>query len=343
MLTLDLMKDLQLGPIPYGQILVAATLITPDYNKPFAPTKVVIEGMEHIPKHGRVILALNHTDRYNYFPLQYTFWRRKTGIYTATWVKGKYFNSAAIAKFMVKTNNIPTPSKGYILTSDAVALLGKPPEDDLYRLIRDTFNAPAHERDLDAVREKAHTQGHGPELERLLKTPRRILGFDFNPKQLDYFAALDELFAALMHHFIRLNAQAFDHGHKVIVFPEGTRSLRLTTGRPGLAQMALRMKATVVPIGCNGSDKLFPGSNPFSKGGTVTYRIGAPLRPDHELKDLQIQDDFTPFTKEAEQAYGDTFQEATSLIMSRIAALLDPEYLPEAGESTEVRGANRFL
>lgn len=343
MLTLDLMQNINLGPIPYAQIAVASLLITPDYNKPFAPTKVTIDGLERIPKSGRVILALNHTDRYNYFPLQYTLWRKKTGIYTATWVKGKYFNHPALTQFMVKTNNIPTPSKGYILAADSASLLGKAPDEALYRILRDTFNAPQAERDLDLARQQAHEHHVSAELERILLTPRDILGYSFDPSKETYFEAIDTLFSELMRHFIRLNQQAFDHGHKVIVFPEGTRSLRLTKGRPGLAQMALRMNATIVPIGCNGSDKLFPGASPFSKGGEVIYRIGEPLTPEGALKPYQIQDEFTPFTREAELAHGHTFQAVTNLLMSKIADLLDPEYLSSAGETTEVQGADRFL
>ena len=343
MLTLDLMKHIELGPVPYGQIAVAALLITPDYHKPHAPTHITIEGMERIPSTGRVIFAMNHTDRYNYFPFQYKLWRAKTGIYTATWVKGKYFNHPAIAQFMVRTNNIPTPSKGYLLTSDAAKVLQGPPQEELYRLLRDTLNAAAADRDLDALREQAAQLGQGQALERLMSTPRDILGLRFDPKQRDYFSALDELFSQLMGHFIRLNEQAFSHHHKVIVFPEGTRSLRLTKGRPGLAQMALRMKATIVPIGCNGCDKLFPGSSPFSRGGHVRYRIGEPLTPRGELAPFQIDEDYTPFTLEAQQRHGESFQAVTQLVMSRIASLLDPEYLPQAGASTEVRGADRFM
>lgn len=343
MLTLDLLRNISLQPVPYGQIFVASVLLVPDYNKPHRPTEIVIEGMENIPKSGRVFFAMNHTDRFNYFPFQYTLWRKKTGIYTATWVKGKYFNHPGIAKFMVMTNNIPTPSKGYLLITDSVQVLGQPPADDLYRLLRDTYNAAPQDRDMDTLRQQARETGHLSTLERLLQTPRNILGITFNPREETYFDALDRLFTEMMRSFIGLNEQAFGHGHKVIVFPEGTRSAVITKGRTGLAQMALRMGATIVPVGCSGSDLLYPGNFPISQGGKVVYRIGEPLTPQDALKSFQIDQEYTPFTREASLQFNEQFEGATATIMERIVELVDPHYRPSAGETTEVKGANRFL
>lgn len=110
-----------------------------------------------------------------------------------------------------------------------------------------------------------------------------------------------------------------------------------------MAQMALRMNATVVPVGCNGSDRLYPGDSPVAKGGRVVYRIGQPLRPDEELAKFGIDEEFTPFTDEAEDRFGDTFQAMTELVMERIQGLLDERHLPRTGESGKVKGTKRFL
>ena len=341
MLTLDLLRKIDLKPIPYAQIFVADALLRFDYRLP-KRTNIVIEGQENIPTEGKVFFAMNHTDKFNYFPFQYKLWRDKTGIFTATWVKGKYFNNPGIAQFMVMTNNIPTPSKGYILTSDVVQTLGQAPSEELYRLLRGEYNLAPDQRDLEALRAHAKTLGLLSQLDALLNTPREILTMPFAPSTQGYFQTLDALFSQMMEAFVSINEQAFDNGHKIIVFPEGTRSRVLTQGKTGLAQMALRMKATIVPIGCSGSDDLYPGSSPFSKGGDVVYRVGSPMTPEDALAPFQIDEPYVPFTREA-LAYQDKFRGMTDLVMDRISHLVDERYKPHAGDTTEVTGTDRFL
>ena len=341
MLTLDLLRSIELQSVPWGQIFTASILLTPNYYWPLTRTRVTIENLDRIPKEGKIFLALNHTDRYNYWPLQYHLWR-KANTYTATWVKGKYFNTPMTTRFITSTNNIPTPSRGYLITSDVHALLGKPPGNELYRLLRTAIDEGIGRRNqiLDEAEELGISR---QDLTAILDTPRDILGRPFDPAKESYAEAMSDLFKLMMDEFIRLNHEAFELGHKIIVFPEGTRSLRLTQGRPGLAQMALRMNATIIPVGCNGSDDLYPGNSPISRGGSVHYRIGHPLTPEDALAPFQIEEDYTPFTPEAEQKFGDKFEGMTSLLMSEIAKLLDERYLPSAGETTEVTGADRFM
>ena len=341
MLTLDMMQNIELTRVPWGQIATAAMFLMPNYNIPGRGVEIIIEDAERIPETGRVILAMNHTDRFNYWPLQYRLWRREQSIFTATWVKGKYFNNPVMARFMAATNNIPTPSRGYLITADAANVLGRPPSGETYRLVRDALDAP--DRDLGELRSTAKQQGVLDEFDALIKTPRDMLGRRFQPSREDYFLAMHLLFAAMMDEFVSLNDRAFALGHKVIVFREGTRSLKLVKGRPGLAQMALKMGATVVPIGCNGSDDLYPGDSPVALPGRVVYRVGEPLTPQGALAEFQIDQNFTPFTQEAERAHGETFAAMTDVIMARLAELLDDRYLPGDGDTTEVQGAARFL
>lgn len=341
MLTLDLMKSIRLDAVPTGQISAASLLIAPNYSFPPTRTKIVIEGMERIPKTGRVIIAMNHTDRYNYFPFQYTIWR-KLGMYTVTWVKGKYYQNPMMAWFMAATNNIPTPSRGYLLTVDMMQTLGHPPSDALYRLLRDALDGGEAGRDLDALRERARELGQLADFERVTRTGRPLLGIVFDPAREDYFTALDRLFGEMMQVFLELNQRAFELGHKVIVFPEGTRSLRLGPGRPGLAQIALRMRASILPVGCNGSEQLYPGNVPFSRGGEVVYRVGELMTPEGALAPYQIHEPYTPFTREAEAQHAAAFQGVTDLMMARLRPLLDDRYLADEPE-TAVSGADRFL
>lgn len=337
MLTLDLMNQIELTSRPLGQITTGWALRA-NYRLPFARTKIVLEGLENLPDSGRVYIAMNHTDRYNYWPFQVELWRRRDA-FTATWVKGKYFNNEWLGRFLVAANNIPAPSKGYVITVDAAEALGHAPAPELYRLIREALDEG---RPFEDVQSDAQSLGFGDDIRRLDDTPRDILGYRYDPATEDFLSALRRLFHQMMQRFVELNYDAFDKGLKVLVFPEGTRSRRLGEGKPGLAQMAVRTRAQVVPVGCNGSDDIYPGNSPVARGGTVVYRIGEPLTPEGELAPFQIDDEYQPFTAEAAQ-HARTFEGFTQLVMSRIEQLLDPRYRSAPDAAPEVDGAKRFL
>jgi 1-acyl-sn-glycerol-3-phosphate acyltransferase len=110
----------------------------------------------------------------------------------------------------------------------------------------------------------------------------------------------------------RMAEAILEAGHVLLLFPEGTRSRdgALQTPRDGLALLALRTDATIVPIGLSDTNRLWPrGRKPrFWRSGHVTVRVGKPFRLAEELPpDLS--------RKEAKS-------QATDLIMRRIAALL---------------------
>jgi len=115
----------------------------------------------------------------------------------------------------------------------------------------------------------------------------------------------------------RLAARILEDGHALFVFPEGTRSHdgRLGPGRDGVAVLALRAGASIVPVGISGSYERWPrGQKLPHPGGRVTVRVGSPFRLADELPaDLD--------RRAAKSA-------ATDLIMRKIAALL-PE--PQRG------------
>jgi 1-acyl-sn-glycerol-3-phosphate acyltransferase len=111
----------------------------------------------------------------------------------------------------------------------------------------------------------------------------------------------------------RLAQRILDEGHVLFVFPEGTRSRDgvLQVARDGLALLALRTNAPVVPLGIAGSHRVWPrGQRLPHPGGRVTIRVGAPFRPADEL----------PQDTPRSTAKG----LVTNLIMRRIAALLPP-------------------
>jgi len=105
-------------------------------------------------------------------------------------------------------------------------------------------------------------------------------------------------------------------GHVLAVFPEGTRSPdgRLQAAKDGVAVLALRSGAIIVPIGVGDSDRLWPKGRflpRFTKG--VTVRIGEPFRL---AEALAAADPAAAADRRRAKEAG------TDLIMRRIAALL---------------------
>src|SRR5262245_38265208 len=113
MLNLSRLDRIRLSPTPRFQRAVAWLFLAPNYEL-WPGVTIDFENIERVPDEP-VVFAMNHTDRFNYWPFQYAWWRRR-GRYTATWVKGKYYETALVGAFMEMTNNIPTVSRGYLIT-----------------------------------------------------------------------------------------------------------------------------------------------------------------------------------------------------------------------------------
>lgn len=330
MLDLPRLHRIRLTPRPLVQRLVAGGAILPNYA--LAGVEVVFEHLERLPAHP-VVYAMNHTDRYNYFPFQYRLWR-KLDRYTATWVKGKYYESRFVGTFMELTNNIPTVSRGYLVTRDFLAVTGRLPTDAQYAALRAMVNAAARGDRLEPTADVPAA---------VFERPRDMMGRPFEPARQSYAECVDAVFRQMMRRFTELNAEAFDKGLDVIVFPQGTRSKRLSQGHPGLAQIALKYRRTIVPIGCNGSDRIYPSSNPFARGGRVVYRFGEPIGYE-DMAPWHVDEDYEPFTPEAELRHGDRFQGLVDHVMDHIEGLVDEEYRYSADHgSGGVQGSSRFV
>jgi 1-acyl-sn-glycerol-3-phosphate acyltransferase len=79
----------------------------------------------------------------------------------------------------------------------------------------------------------------------------------------------------------RLCKKLLDAGEALIIFPEGTRSLSGTLGKPlpGAALLATRAGVPILPVGISGTDRfLRRGSRMPHFGAHITLRIGAPYR-----------------------------------------------------------------
>jgi 1-acyl-sn-glycerol-3-phosphate acyltransferase len=304
---------LELRERPLGQKVVGSIFLMPNYNMPPA-TRIVLEGVENIPRDQTVMLALNHTDRYNYWPFQYKMWRRGDLPFTTTWVKGKYYENRWLAWFFDQCNNIPLPSRGYLILQDARAMLDRKLGDDEYRMLRDLIDGKlGQDQVLDSV---------SADLRRLLTEARR----DFQPADETYAAFMNRWNDRLMGLVERRTLQAlFENHNNVIVFPQGTRSIRLLPGKPGLAQFALRHEIPVVPVGSMGSEDAYRGASPWAKGATCFYRIGTPLTVEDALADCRIDKPYAPFTREAEM-HTERFERATERITAAIDDLLEDPY-----------------
>src|SRR5436190_14634288 len=79
----------------------------------------------------------------------------------------------------------------------------------------------------------------------------------------------------------RLAKRILDEGHILFVFPEGTRSPdgTLQQARDGVAVLAMRTGAPILPVAIAGSYRVWPkGQKLPHPGGHVTIRVGRPFR-----------------------------------------------------------------
>jgi len=323
MLDLALYDRIHLHSRPWSQRGLAETFLRTDYRK----LDLVVEGWDRLPK-TPVILALNHTDDFSYWPFQYAMHKRFAR-YTSCWVKGKNFEGAGMSFFMRVMNNIPLASRGYLLTRDFLTTVGRHPSEVEYRLLRDALNAG--------------TSVDGEQLPReLLERPRLILGRPFDPAHENYIDAMESLFNQMMARFVDLNRHALDIGLDVLVYPQGSRSIRLSRGHGGIGQVALHLGATIVPVGCSGGDIAYPTRSPLCQPARIVYRIGDPILP-AELDPVRPSEPYQPFTRAAD-AHAEAFQAVADLVMQRIDGLVDERYRFGDDHGTDgVTGTARFV
>lgn len=310
--------------VPYAQILIARLGLGLDFWR--SGTRVIFEGEENYPVDRPAFLAMNHTDRYNYMPFMHELDRRGLPP-AAPWVKGKYYQKPRLAMTLNACSCIPVPSRGFIISLEFKARCRRAPSAEEYRTLRDVVDgrlAP------EEVKEPAAREL----IDRVEREEQKAF--------LDYFHAI---FSETAQAVIRTNREALDYGYHPLVFPQGTRSRRLSKGHVGLAQMSQYLGVPILPIGVSGADKLYPGNSPWSKGGTVTYRIGELLHPDLEpLRHFRVTEPFTPLSLQASQRFSEQFERITGVVMDAINDLVDPEYQYSTDRQSDgVRGVRRFL
>ncbi|MBX3276014.1 MAG: 1-acyl-sn-glycerol-3-phosphate acyltransferase [Sandaracinaceae bacterium] len=322
MLHLDLYDRVWLSGKPPVQRLIAEGFLRFDYRN----VEIVLEGRERLPEHP-VVLAMNHTDNFNYWPLQYEL-HRLMRRYTATWVKGKNYESPLVRRFMLVTNNIPVASRGYVVTRDFLNVMGRRPTADEYRALR------------DAVDEGGLTDARAIPRP-VLEQERDMLGRRFWPHRESYAEAVDALMNLFHARFVEKNREAMRLGLDILVFPQGTRSVRLSRGHIGIAQLALHLDVPIVPVGCSGSDLVYPSRSALARPGRIVYRIGEPMR---DWGALRPTEPFAPFTRAAESAHRARFQAVVDRVMDAIDGLVDEPYrYSEDRVSDGTEGTRRFV
>jgi 1-acyl-sn-glycerol-3-phosphate acyltransferase len=125
----------------------------------------------------------------------------------------------------------------------------------------------------------------------------------------------------------RLAERVLEEGHVLMIFPEGTRSPtgELQKPKDGLAMLALRTGAPIVPIGMADTDRVWPRGQLLPRpGGRATMRIGRPFRVTDELPEGIDR-------KSAKRL-------ATDLIMRRIAAVLPSRHRGPYGDADAAQG-----
>lgn len=324
MLDLQRYDAIHLRRHPPVQALIADTYLRANYA--LAGVQIAFEGEERLPAEP-VIFAMNHTDKYNFWPFQYHL-RATHGRYTATWVKGKNYDHPLLRRFMEATNNIPLASRGYLLTRDFLDVVGRLPTDEEYAALRGWVEGDARPSMLpEAIGVRA----------------RSILGRPFDPERESYPEAMRALFDAMMRRFVAVNEHAMDIGLDLLVFPQGSTSIRLSRGHIGLAQIALHLNRPIVPVASNHCDRLYPGGSPWAKSGKVVYRFAEPLGRE-VLAEYAIEGGFAPFSEEAETLHRERFQALVDEVMDRIDTELDPRHrYTEDRRSDGKTGARRFV
>ena len=306
------LRRVKISKRPLGQLLVSRVLWL-TYRLP-EQTEIVLEGLENIPTDRGVMFALNHTDRYNYWPFQYELLRSGHPRFTLTWVKAKYYENAVLGWFFDQCNNLPLPSRGYAILKDAAAVLDRRLENDEYRALRDLVDYKVEPNAMDA-RVRAS-------LEPLFTIARQ----DFAPQTEHYREYINRRSDRLMALVEQRSLEALrDKDNHIIVFPQGTRSVRLLPSRTGMLEFALRHDIPIVPVGSNGCESVYPGASPWANGGRIVYRIGKPLTVDDALSGCRIDEPYRPFTREA-SAFADVFERGAQIVTQSINALLDEPY-----------------
>lgn len=286
--------------------------------------KLKFEGTTWIPD-SPCIIATNHTHNYDFLPLRYLFYHQQ-GILMSTWIKARAWQHPTMMHYLSNTGNVPLASRGYILSADFRALIGRKPSDQEYRALRDHLD-------------------HGVELpdeevfQRLSEHKREILGLQFTPTEHSYREMIELCFEEFMESTLTVAERAVHFGHFQHLNPQGTRSSRLTEGRPGTIHIASRLNLPILPVAVLGMREAMPNQGLKSAGGEVIVRCGEPYMPSLS----ELSESYRPFFVE-QSSDQEIIDRELKTLMQKINALCDERYCMRQDYVTDGKvGVDRFL
>jgi hypothetical protein len=319
MLTPDYLREYD--PLPRPAFELAAWGIMVAIQR-VSRTKLVLENFTPPPR--PVLFATNSTQRNDFLALRLAMAKRGVKVTSVTKARTYHEASGRVAE---RLGTIPIASRGYVLLVDFVAVNGRRPSDAEYRQLRDHIDSWAVLPRTEAF-------------ERMLRRPRAVLGHWVDPTSEPYADAVHRVYRALMQETLRLMRLAVAEGHSIQLYPEGTVSKRLGTGRIGAVQAAHALGLDIVPVGMNGCPEAIRGDGVLLRGGTIRLRFGEPLK--HPVATLPK--DFQAFDPASERAHRPALLAATETLMSRIDGLLDAPYRrPLVAPPKEPTSTHRFL
>jgi len=108
-------------------------------------------------------------------------------------------------------------------------------------------------------------------------------------------------------------------GNNVFIFPEGTRSRKasMIEAKRGVVLIARLTKATIIPIGTTGTEKLLP----INKGGDMSHETF-----NYAKVNVNIGEGFNLPSKNSEEGKHEYEDRILNYIMTSIACLLPEEY-----------------
>jgi len=275
--------------------------------------------------HGEpLIVATNHNHYFDWVPVRLPLCLQ--GRHMCSFTKPRAYERRFDAWFLNAVGVVPIVSKGYLLSADLRLQRGRRPDEAEYAALRAI---------IDGRRSPSQVPD---ELRGLLSTPRDVLGLRFEPAVEPYADFMRRLFQRMSAEMLSLAGRALEAGNHFHLMPQGCHSARLTAGRSGVVQIAAAVGRPIVPVGISGMRRVFP--DPWklrSVGGTITVRYGEPYR-------VSLPRDHVPFEWASEQRNAAALQEATSALMERINALLDPDcQWSDDPESDAIQGVDRFM
>lgn len=283
-----------------------------------------LEGLDNIPDYP-CIVATNHTHNYDFLPLRYLFYKRRKAM-LSTWIKARAWQNPVMVKYLSYTGNVPLASRGYVISGDFRELFGRKPSDEEYRALRTHLDEGIPLPD-DEVFNQIQNQN------------RSIFGKQYSPSQSSYRKMVESCFREFMEASLVVAERAVQSGLHQHINPQGTRSGRLTDGRPGVIHAAARLKLPILPVSILGMREALPNEGLKSAGGKILVRCGKAYLPHLD----SLSDGYQPFfaDQESDQVL---IQAALDDLMTKINDLCDEHYCMQKGYVSDGKqGVARFL